>query len=97
MSKENIKPLADFILIEPDKVEETESGILLISNERKRKETGTVLAVGVGGRDANGKLVSMSLKVKDKVIFNKNVAIKFDHKGQELCIIREIEIWGKIE
>ncbi|MBD3208573.1 MAG: co-chaperone GroES, partial [Candidatus Nealsonbacteria bacterium] len=52
-----IKPLADYVLIEPIKEEEkTESGILLPETASKDKpEQGKVIAVGPGKKTPEGK------------------------------------------
>ena len=43
-------------------------GIYLPDSGNKRESEGTVVAVGPGARDADGKLVAPSLKEGDKVL-----------------------------
>ena len=53
----NIQPLSDNILIQPEAVEEkTKTGIFLPESAKKEKpEKGTVIAVGPGKRNKDGK------------------------------------------
>ena len=68
-----IKPLADNILIEPEKEEEkTKGGILLPDTaEKGRPEKGKVIAVGPGKTSSSGKLIPMEVKKGDVVLFTK--------------------------
>lgn len=66
-----IKPLGDHILIEPVKEEEkTKAGIFLPDTASKEKsEEGKVIAVGPGRKTDDGKIIMMSVKPGDKVLF----------------------------
>lgn len=94
-----IRPLSDHILIEPIKVEEkTKSGILLPeTNGKERSEQGTVIAVGSGKITEDGKILPMSVKVGQKVLFTKYGPneIKIDQK--EYLIAKEEDILAIIE
>jgi len=95
----NIKPLADYILIEPIKEEEkTESGILLPQTaEKERPEQGRVIAVGPGRKTLSGKVIPMEVKRGDKVLFTKYGPneIKVDEK--EYLIAKQEDILAIIE
>jgi chaperonin GroES len=95
----NIKPLADHILIEAIKEEEkTKSGIFLPDTAQKEKpEQGMVVAVGQGKKTDDGKIVPVSVRTGDKVLFTKYgpTEIKFD--GKEYLIAREEDILAIIE
>ena len=79
-----IKPLSDHILIEPIKEEEkTKTGILLPETaEKERPEEGRVIAVGPGRITEEGKLIPVSVKPGQKVLFKKYGPdeIKVDNK-----------------
>ena len=94
-----IKPLADHILIEPIKPEEkTKSGILLPqSAEKERPEQGKVIAVGPGKRTESGKLIPLSVKVGDKVLFSKYGPTEIKIDGKEYLIAKEEDILAIIE
>ncbi|MCD6114930.1 co-chaperone GroES [bacterium] len=94
-----IKPLADYILIEPFSQEEkTESGILLPQTAEKEKpEQGKVIAVGPGKKTSSGKVIPIDVKVGDKVIFTKYGPTEIEIDGKEYLIAREDDILAVIE
>jgi len=95
----NIKPLADHILIEPIKEEEkTKSGIFLPDTAQKEKpEQGLVIAVGSGKKTDDGKIVPVSVKAGDKVLFTKYGPNEIKIDGKEYLIAREEDILAIIE
>jgi chaperonin GroES len=94
-----IKPFSDHILIEPIKEEEkTKAGIFLPDTANKDKsEEGKVIATGPGKRTDDGKILMMSVKPGDRVLFQKYgpSEIKFD--GKEYLIASENDILAIIE
>ncbi len=95
----NIKPLSDHILIEPIKEEEkTKSGIFLPDTAQKEKpEQGLVIAVGQGKKTDDGKIVPVSVKTGDKVLFTKYGPNEIKIDGKEYLIAREEDILAVIE
>ena len=94
-----IKPLSDHILIEPVKEDEkSKGGIFLPDTASKEKsEEGKVIAVGPGKKMEDGKIMMMSVKPGDKVLFSKYGPneIKIDNK--EYLIASESDILAIIE
>ncbi|PIS34424.1 MAG: co-chaperone GroES [Parcubacteria group bacterium CG08_land_8_20_14_0_20_43_9] len=95
----NIKPLADYILIEPVTAEEkTKSGIFLPETaEKERPEQGNVVAVGTGKKTASGKVIPLDVKVGDKVLFTKYGPNEIEIDGKEYLIAREDDILAVLE
>ena len=95
----NIKPLRDHILIESIKQEEkTRGGIFLPDTASKDKsEQGKVIAIGNGKKTDDGKIIPLSVKPGDKVLFSKYgpSEIKIDNK--EYLIASENDILAVIE
>ncbi|MEK7095575.1 MAG: co-chaperone GroES [Patescibacteria group bacterium] len=94
-----IKPLADRVLIKEDtssKEKKTASGIIIpvTVDEDKGGKRGEVVAVGNGHYD-DGKLVPVSVKVGDTVLFQWGDKIKID--DQEYYIVKESEILAVIK
>jgi len=94
-----LKPLADRVLIKEDtdsKEKKTSSGIIIpmTVNDDKGGKRGEVVAVGPG-RTEEGKLVPITVKVGDEVIFQWGDKIKVD--DQEYYIVRESEILAVIK
>jgi len=94
-----IKPLSDHILIEPVKIEEkTKSGILLPETASKEKpEEGIVVAVGPGRKTDDGKIVPVSVKAGQKVLFTKYGPNEIKINEKEYLIAREEDILAIIE
>jgi chaperonin GroES len=95
----NIKPLADHILIEPIKEEEkTRGGIFLPDTASKEKsEEGKVIAVGPGKKTDEGRIIPVSVKPGDKVLFSKYGPSEIKVDDKEYLIAREDDILAIIE
>jgi len=95
----NIKPLSDYILIEPIKEEErTKSGILLPETvDREKSEQGKVIAVGPGKRTSADKIIPMNVKVGQKILFTKYGPSEIKVDGKEYLIAKQEEILAVIE
>ena len=89
-----IKPISNYILIEPVKEEEkTKAGILLPDTAEKEKpEQGKVIAVGPGKKDKKGNFIPLEVKKGDKVLFTKYGPNEIKVNNKELLIAREDDI-----
>lgn len=93
------KPLHNYVLLE--RIEEettTAGGIIIPDNAREKPSRGRVIAVGAGLYDG-GKLIPMSVKENNTVLFAKWAPsaneIKLD--GNDYVLIKETDILGIIE
>jgi len=95
----NIKPLSDHILIEPIKEEEkTKAGIFLPDTVTKEKsEQGKIIAIGSGKKTDDGKIIPLSVKPGDKVLFSKYGPAEIKVDGKEYLIAKEDDILAVIE
>jgi chaperonin GroES len=96
--KEGLMPLGDRLLlreIESEEVVKTETGIYIPDSAKEDKTTkkGKVIAVGEG-KYQDGKMVPLSVKVGDTVIYQWGEKMSF--KDEEYVIIRESEILAVI-
>ena len=88
MSKINIKPLADRVLVKPLEAETTTaSGLIIPDSAREKQQKGTVIAVGKGTKDE-----PMTVKVNDTVLFGKYAGTELVLEGTEYLIMRESDI-----
>ena len=99
--KINLRPLGDRIIVEPqsehERGKETKSGIFIPeTTEKERPEQGTVVAVGPGKMTDDGKLMPMSLKVGDKVLFTKYGPDEVKIEGKEYFILSESSVLAVI-
>ena len=94
----NLKPLADRLVVEPNESEEvTASGIVLPETAKEKPQKGTVLAVGPGRRDEDGKRIAMDVKEGDTVLYAKygGTEVKIDDK--KYLIMKENDVVAVIE
>jgi len=93
----NIKPLADRVLIEPIEQQEEKIGSIIIPDTAKEKpQEGKVIAVGPG-RQEDGKVVPLQVKVGDRVLYGKYAGTEIKKDGKEYLIVRESDILAVIE
>lgn len=92
--KINIEPLHDRVLVSIDmKDEMTKSGIIIPETvSKERPEEGVIIAVGKGKKLDDGKLVPLSVKVGDRVLFSKYGPDLVKVDGVEYYILREESI-----
>lgn len=89
----SLKPLADRVLVEPIEDEEvTAGGIVLPETAKEKPQRGKVLAVGPGGRDEDGKLISMEVKVGETVLFAKYAGTEIKMEGKKMLILRQSDL-----
>jgi chaperonin GroES len=92
-----IKPLNDNVLLKKEVTEnKTASGIILSTNESKEENFGLVVAVG-DGKIVDGKKIAMTVKVNDRVIFDKYATTEIKYKDEEYLLIPEGKILAVIE
>ena len=92
-----IKPLADRVLIKLLEAEEkTASGIILPDAAKEKPQVAEVVAVGPGGM-VDGKEVTMTVKVGDKVITSKYSGTEVKVDGEEYTIVRQNDILAVVE
>lgn len=95
----NIKPLSDHILIEPIKGEEKTSGGIFLPEtaEKEKSEQGKIIATGPGKKTDDGKIVPLSVKPGDRVLFQKYGPSEIKIDDKEYLIAREEDILAIIE
>lgn len=94
----NIKPLYDRVLVRRAEEENTTSvGFIVPDNAKEKPSEGTVEAVGNGRITSEGKIVPMTVKVGDKVLFGKYAGTEVKIKGESRLIIREEDILAVVE
>ena len=94
-----IQPTQDRVLIRlTEQEKESSGGIILSAGALEKIKTGIILAVGEGSRMANGKLIPISVKVGDKVLFGQYTNMeKYEEDGEELYILPEKGVIAVIE
>ena len=94
----NIRPLQDRIIVERLEEETKTAGGLIIPDTAKEKpQEGKVIAVGKGKKTDDGKVLSLDVKVGDKVLFGKYAGTEIKVEGKDFLMMREDDILGVIE
>ena len=90
MSKVNIKPLADRVLVQPEAAEETTaSGIIIPDTAKEKPQRGKVVAVGTGKKDE-----PITVKAGDTVLYGKYSGTEITVDDVEYLIMRESDIFA---
>jgi chaperonin GroES len=92
-----IRPLHDRVIVKRlDNERKTASGIVIPDNAAEKPDQGEIMAVGPGKRDENGKIITLDVKVGDKVLFGKYSGQTVKVDGEELLVMREEDIMGVV-
>jgi len=90
-------PLHDNVVLKKEKVEkQTASGIVLTGDVKETPSVATIVAVG-NGAYLDGKLVPLTVKVGQKVVYKKYSTTEFKFEDEEYLIIKENDILAIVE
>ena len=94
-----IKPLSNNIIIEAIKEEEkTKGGILLPQTaEKDRPQQGKVVAVGPGKTNSQGKVIPMSIKKGDTILFSKYGPHEIKVDNKDYLVLSQDDVLAIIE
>ena len=89
------RPLHDRVVVERVSAEEkTAGGIIIPDTAQEKPQQGKIIAVGPGGRDENGKLIPIDVKVGERVLFGKWSGTEVTIDGHDYLIMKESDIMG---
>ena len=93
MTKINIIPLADRVLIQQAEAETTTaSGIIIPDTAQEKPQKGTVIAVGKGTKDN-----PMTVKAGDNILYGKYAGTELKYNGSDYMIMKESDILAIIK
>jgi chaperonin GroES len=88
----NIKPLSDRVVVKAaDEGEQMRGGLYIPDTAKEKPQQGEVIAAGPGKYE-DGKLVPMSVKVGDKVLYGKYSGTEITLDGDQYLILRESDV-----
>ncbi len=94
----NLKPLGDRVIVKQDEAEsKTSSGLYLAGDSKEKPQTGTVIAVGPGKMDKEGKYLPMPVKEGDRVVYSKYGGNEIVCDDEEVLIVRADDIYAVFE
>ncbi|MDD5195148.1 MAG: co-chaperone GroES [Candidatus Omnitrophica bacterium] len=88
-----IKPLGERVVIKPSEgLEKTKGGIVLPDTAKEKPQEGEIIAVGEGKKTDEGKLIPLTLKVGNKVLYGKYSGTEITIDGEEYLIVKEEDV-----
>ena len=91
-----IKPLSDYVLLEKTP-REKKVGSIILTSEKKVGNVASVVAIGPGKKDEDGKLVPMSVKPGDRVVYREYAGTDIEDEGKKYILLKDEDILATIE
>ena len=90
-----IKPLHDRVLVRRvEELTKTSGGIIIPDTAKEKPLEGIVEAVGTGKIAPDGKVIALTVKEGDKVLFGKYAGTEIKLEGESFLMIREEDLLG---
>jgi len=94
----HFRPLHDRVVVRRIEADEkTAGGIIIPDTAKEKPQEGEIVAVGLGARDDNGKLVELSVREGDRILFGKWSGTEVKVGGEDLLIMKESDILGVLD
>jgi chaperonin GroES len=91
------RPLHDRVVVQRTVSEaKTAGGIIIPDTAQEKPMQGTVIAVGNGARDEQGKVHALDVKAGDTVLFGKWSGTEVKLDGEDYLIMKESDIMGVV-
>lgn len=100
MAKNNpsIKPTFDYVLVRPLETElRTPSGIVIPDTAKEKPQVGEIMEVGPGHRNPDGKVLPMTFKKGQKVMYKKWGGNEVKVDNEEWLLIEEKDIMAIVD
>ena len=92
------RPLHDRVVVTRiDPEAKSAGGIIIPDTAKEKPQEGRVVAIGPGGRDENGKLIPIDVKIGDRVLFGKWSGTEVKIDSIEYLIMKESDIMGVLD
>jgi len=93
-----LKPLGDRVVIQPSEAESEKSpgGIFIPDTAKEKPQKGKIVAAGPGRTTDDGKLIALTVKVGDTVVYSKYAGTEWKEDGVEFLIVRESDILATV-
>ena len=92
MTAKKLKPLGNKIVVQRKEAKAAKGGILLPESAQEKPRQGTVIAVGPGKVDENGKSRALDVKVGDQILFSSYAGTEYKTDEQEYLILSEDDV-----
>ena len=93
-----LKPLGDKIVVKRiEAKQQTAGGIVLPDTAKEKPQRGKVVAVGDGRTTESGKVVALSVKTGDEVVFTSYAGTEVKVGAEELLVMTESDVLAIVE
>ena len=93
MSKINITPLADRVIVKQEEAETTTaSGIIIPDNAQEKPQKGKIVAIGKGTKEN-----PITVKVGDTILYGKYAGTELKYEEEDYLIMKESDILAIIK
>ena len=87
-----VTPLADRVVVKPlEESEQMRGGLYIPDTAKEKPQQGEIVAVGPGKYE-DGKLVPMTVKVGDRVLYGKYSGTEVTIEAENVLILRESDV-----
>ena len=95
--KVQLQPLGDRVVVEREESESVTAGGIVLPDSAKDKPTrGSIISVGEGKLNKDGKRIALQVKAGDRVLFTSYAGEQFKIGERELLLMREDDILAVI-
>jgi chaperonin GroES len=92
------RPLHDRVVVQALEADtKTAGGIIIPDTAKEKPMQGKVVSVGPGARDSDGKIVPLTLKKGDVVLYGKWSGTEVKIDGNDMLIMRESDVMGVLD
>ena len=92
------RPLHDRVVVQALEADtKTAGGIIIPDTAKEKPMQGKVFSVGAGARDSDGKIVPLTLKKGDVVLYGKWSGTEVKIDGKDMLIMRESDVMGVLD
>ncbi len=93
----SVEPLRDGLIVKRDEQQQkTAGGIVLPGQAQETPQWGIVIKIGRGKYDSQGRLLAMSVKSGDRVLFGQYAGSKFKCGADEYLFLKEEDVMAMI-
>jgi chaperonin GroES len=93
-----VRPLQDRLLVKRiEEEEKTKGGIIIPDTAKEKPQEGRIIAAGPGKTSDEGKVIPLSVKTGDRILFGKYSGTEIKLEGEEHLIIREDDVLAVLE
>ena len=93
-----IKPIGDRLLVEMVEEKESKIGSIYVPDSAQEKpQMAKVVAVVEGGKNSDGKIIPLSVKKGDVILFGKYAGTEIKHEDKEYLLLSENDVLAIVE